>query len=90
MTNKNLNDSLSHLHAELKKVKHVDKASSELLNKLGQDIQRILDNPGEVPEGHHKSLRANLDKSVAHFAVSHPALASLMIRVINMLSEMGI
>jgi len=90
MVDNELRDSLSHLHDELKKVKHIDKASGELLNKLGQDIRRILDNKGEVPEGHHKSLRASLDKSVGHFAVSHPALASLMIRVINMLSEMGI
>ncbi len=90
MTTNDLRDSLSHLHDELKKVKHVDRTSGELLDKLGQDIRRILDNTGDVPEGHHKSLRASLDKSVGHFAVTHPALASLMIRVINMLSEMGI
>ena len=90
MTKQDLHDSLSHLHAELNKVKHVDKASAELLEKLDRDIRRVLDNPGEIPESHHKSLRENLDASVAHFAVSHPALASLMIRVVNALSEMGI
>jgi hypothetical protein len=90
MRHQALYDSLSHLHAELQKIKHVDKTSSQLLNKLGNDIQRILDNSGDIPESHHKSLLASLEESVQHFEVSHPRLTSLMNRIINALSDMGI
>jgi uncharacterized protein YaaN involved in tellurite resistance len=90
MKSKNLNDSLSHLHSELKKIKHVDKTSSELLNKLEADIRRVLENPGDVPKNHHKSLLASLEKSVEHFEASHPALTSLMTRIIASLDAMGI
>jgi hypothetical protein len=90
MKNRDLHNSLSHLHSELKKIKHVDKTSSELLNKLKADIRRVLENPGDVPENHHKSLLASLEKSVRHFEASHPALTSLMTQIIANLDAMGI
>jgi triphosphoribosyl-dephospho-CoA synthetase len=90
MNNQELRDSLLKLHAELKDIKLADKASGEILKKLGQDIQRILENSGEIPRSHHASLLKSLEESVEHFEVSHPKLAALMNTLIKNLSAMGI
>ena len=90
MKNKDLRDSLSDLHSELKKIKQIDKNSSEILKKLSHDIERILENSGEIPTSHHQSLLKSLEVSVERFEVSHPNLTFLMNRVIKALSDMGI
>ena len=90
MKKKDLRDSLSHLHNELKNVKLADKPSGEILKKLENDIQRILENSGDIPQRHHQSLMESLKESTEHFEVSHPALTSLMNGIMKILSDMGI
>jgi predicted nucleic acid-binding Zn-ribbon protein len=87
---KDLRDSLSHLHNELKNVKLADKTSSEILKKLNNDIQRILVNSGSIPQSHHQSLMESLRESAEHFEASHPKLTSLMNSIMKTLSNMGI
>jgi len=90
MKNEDLRDSLTHLHSELDKVRRVDEASNRLLKRLDEDIRRILENSGDAPDSHHTTLRRTLEDSVKHFEFSHPALTSLMNRIINALGAMGI
>jgi hypothetical protein len=90
MKKEELRDSLLKLHTELKSIKLADKTSSRILKKLGHDIQRILENSGEIPQSHHASLLESLEESGEHFEVSHPKLASLMNTIIKNLSDMGI
>ena len=85
-----LRDSLSQLHAELAETKHVDPGSAAALKKLGDDIRRILENSGEIPESHRQSLLESLEESVKHFEASHPLLVSMMDRIIQNLSDMGV
>jgi hypothetical protein len=85
-----LRDSLTRLHAELAEIKHVDPASGAALKKLAEDIRRILENSGEIPENHHQSLLKSLEESVGHFEASHPLLVSMMNRIIKNLSDMGV
>ena len=90
MNKDELNESLSGIQAELKKIDRVDDASRELLAKLDDDIHRILGATGDVPLEHHRTLRESLEKSVDRFEVSHPTLTLLMNRLIKALSDMGI
>jgi hypothetical protein len=90
MTEENFRASLSQLHSELKNVQHVDRTSGDILKKLGSDIQRILENSGEVPRHHHESLLESLKESIEHFEVSHPRLSALMSDIVNMFGDMGI
>jgi sugar-specific transcriptional regulator TrmB len=90
MKKRELRDSLSRLRSELKNAKEVDKASGEILKKLDHDIQRILENSGDVPRSHHVSLLGSLNESVEFFEASHPELTSVMQRIIKALSDMGI
>jgi hypothetical protein len=90
MQKKDLRESLSELHNELKNVAVVDDASGEILEKLNRDIKRILGNSGDIPQSHHQSLLERLKESTEHFEVSHPQLTSLMNGIIKALSDMGI
>jgi len=90
MKNDELNECLSGIQAELKKVDRVDDASRELLEKIDQDIHRIFGTTGEVPLEQHRTLMENLTKSVDRFQVSHPTLTLWMNRLIKALSDMGI
>jgi len=90
MKNDELNECLSGIQAELKKVDRVDDASRELLEKIDQDIHRIFGETGEVPPEQHRTLMENLKKSVDRFEESHPTLTLWMNRLIKALSDMGI
>jgi hypothetical protein len=85
-----LRDSLTRLHAELAKIENVDPESGTALKKLAEDIRRVLENSGEIPENHHQSLLTSLEESVGHFEASHPLLVSLINRIIKNLSDMGV
>jgi len=85
-----MRDALTRLHAELDNIDHVDPTSGAALKKLAEEIRRILENSGEIPESHHQSLRESLKESVGHFEASHPLLVSTMNRIIQSLSDMGV
>jgi hypothetical protein len=90
MKTNDLREALAHLHAELRTIKEVDGRSGEILKRLDQDIRRILENSGDIPDSHHKNLLQTLQDAVVHFETSHPKLTSVMSRLINDLSGMGI
>ena len=90
MKKSELNESLSGLQAELKKVDQVDDASRDLLKRLDDDIHRILGAKGEVAREHGLTLLETLKQSVDRFDASHPTLALMMDRLIKALSDMGI
>jgi hypothetical protein len=90
MEQENLNESLAKLQGELKYVMQIDDASRDNLKKLDEDIHRILENSGEVPAEHHRSLRESLEDSAQYLEASHPTVTALVGRLIKALSDMGI
>ena len=85
-----LNESLAKLRDELSSVSAVDDSSRETLQRLDNDIHRILRNEGEVPAEHHASLRESLQDSVEFFEASHPTITIMIERLIKALTDMGI
>ncbi|MGD0782193.1 MAG: DUF4404 family protein [Candidatus Aminicenantales bacterium] len=90
MEHNELNETLAKLQDELKYVMQIDDGSRDNLKKLDEDIHRILENSGEVPAEHHRSLRESLEDSVDYLEASHPTVTSLVSRLIKALSDMGI
>ena len=81
--------SLKHLHTALKNAECVDRKSKERVDKLMDDIERILEHPeGIGPE--HRSLAESLSASAEHFELSHPTLTGLISNVANTLKNIGI
>ncbi|MDA0659296.1 MAG: DUF4404 family protein [Planctomycetota bacterium] len=84
-------ETLSQIHNELEVAHSVDDESRKILIELLHDIERILtvDAPsaGAQDAG---GVMGQLKKSVEHFEDSHPFLASLIGRIADGLSNMGI
>ncbi len=90
MKQQDLRDSLEQIHGELAGIKHVDPASAAALKTLSEDIARVLENAGDIPESCHPSLLKSLQDSVGHYEASHPLLYSMMNRIIQNLSDMEV
>ena len=90
MTNAKLNDLLKQLHAELQKTGDVDGESQAILKDLRNDIARMLEQPSGRIGAQHASLAEDLRDAIGKFEASHPGLTSLMNRVCDVLSDMGI
>ena len=90
MEQDDLNEALAKLQAELKSVLQIDDASRDKLKKLDEDIHRIMENSGEIPAEHHRSLRESLEDSFEYLEASHPTVTGLVSRLIKALSDMGI
>jgi len=90
MEQEELKETLAKLQGELKYATPIDDAARDNLKRLDEDIHRILDNSGEVPVEHHRSLRASLEDSFEYLEASHPTVTSLVGRLIKALSDMGI
>jgi hypothetical protein len=83
-------ESLTKLAKELKNSTFTDPHAQAVSGSLMDDIQKILEHPGEVTFLHHHNLMNNLKISIRHFEVSHPSLTGLMDNVINTLNNLGI
>lgn len=90
MDNDSLNESLVKLRDELRYAPVVDDSARESLERLDDDIHRILQTPGSCPPAHHVSLRESLQDSIKHFEANHPTVTALMNGLIKALSDMGI
>jgi len=90
MEEKDLHRQLIQLQNKLKESKSLDKNSREILKKLMDDIQVVLERSEEEPSEGHNNLLENLKESATHFEASHPEISESMHIVIHTLSNMGI
>jgi hypothetical protein len=90
MLKKDYHESLARLQAELKTAKLDEHPGKEAALELAQDVQSILEHPGEVPFAHHYRLMGRLRDALDRFEASHPSLTEALSRVIDTLNNMGI
>ncbi len=90
MEKQNLREQLINLDSELRKVTTLDQESKEILRRIIDHIQEVLNKSENEPSGDEGNLLEDLKKSAAHFEASHPELSESMHIVIHTLSNMGI
>lgn len=84
-------ETLSQIHSELERANSVDDESRKILVELLHDIERILTADANLDRTQEAGgVLGQLKKSVEHFEDSHPFLASLIGRIADGLSNMGI
>ncbi|HTN75557.1 MAG TPA: DUF4404 family protein [Pirellulaceae bacterium] len=89
-TAQKLRATLSELEAELRNVDQLDPESRAVLETALEEIQSALHSntaPGSI-EPH--SLGERLQISATEFETSHPALAGLLHRLVDALTQLGI
>jgi hypothetical protein len=86
-----LKAALTDLHAELEGVETVDPELRTMLEGTMAEINRALESPAEeeTPE-QEESLSGRLTESVKDFEESHPNIAGILERMVDILSQMGI
>lgn len=90
MDDQELRELLGKLHGEIGRTRSVDTKGQEMLNHLSADIGDLLKRSeiGQVQS--HPTLIASVEDSIDHFEVTHPALSSMLTRLLETLSNAGI
>ena len=85
-----LQDMLEQLDAELKRTRTVDENQRRKLLALQEDVRALLQrSPEAVPEDHEPNIQG-LRAGLQYFEASHPTLSGLIEQVLNTLSALGI
>jgi predicted component of type VI protein secretion system len=87
---KQLRERLEELHAELASTESVDDRSRELIARVLDDVQALLDRAEPAAEDEPEGLVDRLRDATRHFEESHPTLAAAVGRVVDALSNLGI
>lgn len=90
MKKRQLHKTIEELRAELEKAQAADDHIREHIQGLLKEIDELVDESGEIPPHRHQQFLERLKESVQYFEASHLSLTSVMSRVINALSGMGI
>ena len=90
MDNKDLHATLKQLHGELQQTQTVDAESRELLNRLMQEIQAVLDDSGAESKQKYEPITERLQEAVEHLEDSHPQLTLTVGRVLDNLAAIGL
>ncbi len=90
MEDQELRKLIEQLHAEIQNTHSVDKKGQELLANLETDIQELLDRTeGNVTPVHPSTIQ-RMEDGLSHFEATHPALTTLLSRLLESLSNVGI
>jgi hypothetical protein len=90
MDEEELQKLIEQLHAEIQNTQDIDEPEQQLLQHLDSDIHELL---GRSEDDHAQALSTTirrLEESLDHFEVTHPALTSLISRLLESLSTAGI
>ena len=68
----------------------VDEKGKELLLHLESEINDLLGRPDVIATPVHPSTLKRLEESLDHFEISHPELTTLLARLLESLSNVGI
>ena len=90
MEQKQFRQILQQLHNELENTNSIDESDRELLYKIKNDIQQLLDKSDEYEIRRHYTIIKQLTDIIHYFEKSHPKLALTLKQVIDTLSNMGI
>lgn len=76
--------------AELEAVKSISAEDRDLVGKTLTDIVAHLTEGEELDESAREHIADRLQRQVTELEAEHPALASVLARVVNLLSSIGI
>jgi len=85
-----LQATLAELEAELEGVEEIDQATRERLEHARGEIQQTLDRQTPPEEWQTTSFIDSLKETEQEFEISHPTIAGVVRRVIDLLGQMGI
>ena len=88
MDDKDLQQKLSELHAEIDDAQDVDEEARQLLIHLQQDIQRLLERDSDAEA--HRSLTERLNQAIKQFEVTHPDLSLSKGQLVDLQARVGI
>jgi chromosome segregation ATPase len=88
MDDKDLQQKLNDLHAEIERVQDVDDEARQMLTHLQQDIENLLEGSSDA-EG-HQSLIERLNEAINQFEVTHPDMTKSMGQLLDLLARLGI
>jgi len=88
MQKEQLKDKLQQLHIELQQTESVDDKSKVLLEKLGKEIQQVLDRSDD--ESWYSELFEKLEDEVEDLEETHPSIFSAIKNITTTLSNIGI
>jgi len=86
MTQENLRELLAQLHTRLGHATSLDAESRQLLTTLSQDIERALARASEDTA----PARNSLESTAVKLELEHPALATVVRQIIDVLGKAGI
>jgi Domain of unknown function (DUF4404) len=90
MIQNRFNQALLKLHEDLHKKKVVDEDSKEILGKLRDDIETILNQEKGATKEQSDNLIDRLKKSANHFEASHPEITAVINDVVTILVNIGV
>jgi hypothetical protein len=90
MDNQELRKLIEQLQAEIQSTHTVDKKGKELLLHLESEINELLGRTDGIVTPVHPSTLQRLEESLDHFEISHPELTTLLARLLESLSNVGI
>ncbi|MGB8214778.1 MAG: DUF4404 family protein [Anaerolineales bacterium] len=90
MDDQELRKLIEQLHSEIQNTTTVDEKGQELLLHLDADIRELLDRTGGYGIPVHPSTIQRMEEGLEHFEVTHPALTTLLAKLLESLSNVGI
>ena len=90
MDDQELRKLIEQLQAEIQNTQSVDEKGRELLLHLESEINDLLGRPDVIATPVHPSTLKRLEESLDHFEISHPELTTLLARLLESLSNVGI
>ena len=84
---KELKSRISNLNEE---IDNITEGTNKSLRLITENINDVLEDPGNIPFDSHKRLKETLINSIGEFEVSHPKISVAMSAVIESLNELGI
>ena len=91
MDNREYQELLHQLQAEIQNTQTIDEKGTELLRDLDEDIHALLERSEEEnSRAHPSTLIERLESDLNHFEVTHPELTTLISKLLDTLSNAGI
>lgn len=84
---RSLAEILDELHAALENAPEIGEEGRDALRRASSEIRQAIESPGEGPDA---SLGDQLTAAVERFEVAHPQLTSIVGRIADALSDVGI
>ena len=90
MADQGLRELLEQLHSEIERTESVDEKGQELLRHLGTDIRELLDRSEDKQIQLRPKTVKNLEDTIDYLEITHPALTTLVAKILETLSGAGV